>query len=253
MPPTTAPEPAPEELPLIHTQEEYDKLPIGARFRHSDGYVYRKASESSAEESQKMQRGGVVTPPTPVGEQPEQPEQPEMGGSAPPQDTDTVPAKLTPGEYVVPKPAVDQLGVSTLDALSGVSNNPPYSPLPPAPIAPGGAGSGRGSGGGSAGGKSDVHGQVYEQYGWEGHAANFGPHGNRLGEGYGVGLGVDKQKEVGAKFGDWVRIDFANGTSEIRQVNETSERPNGVEFFTNREGTYNNRGKATVTKISAPA
>jgi hypothetical protein len=34
------------ELPLIQTQAEYDKLPIGARFRHGP-YIYRKHMESS--------------------------------------------------------------------------------------------------------------------------------------------------------------------------------------------------------------
>jgi soluble lytic murein transglycosylase-like protein len=33
-------------------------------------------------------------------------------------DTDTVPAELTPGEYVVPKPAVDAIGSGNLDALT---------------------------------------------------------------------------------------------------------------------------------------
>lgn len=243
-PPAEAGRPAemPAELPLVGNQEEYDKLPIGTRFRHPDGWIYHKESESP---TQKMQVGGMVQQiidPGKLGLQ-----APADTTQATTQDTDTVPAKLTPGEYVVPKPAVDQIGTKLLDELSGVSGE--TAPWTPPQLPPSGGGGPPSSGGG----KSDVHGAVYEQYGWEGHAANFGPHGNRLGEGYGVGLGVDKQKEVGAKFGDWVRIDFGNGTSMIRQVNETSERPSGVEFFTNNPGTYNNRGKATVTKISGPA
>ena len=63
---------------------------------------------------------------------------------------------------------------------------------------------------------------------------------------------MEKQRESGARFGDWVRLNFADGTSTIRQVNETSERPHGVEFFTNHPGTYNNRGKVTVTKVNGP-
>jgi hypothetical protein len=216
--------PAPAELPLMSTQAEYDKLPIGSRFRHPDGFVYRKHSESS---EQKMQESGVVQPIIDPGKL-----RAAQATEDTTQDTDIVPAQLTPGEYVVPKPAVDQIGVPTLDALSGIGAQTPQQTQWPdfltnflsrfSPVLPQrGAPSGGGPSGGGAGGKSDVHGAVYEQYGWEGHAANYGPKGNRLGEGYGVGLGVDKQKESGAKFGDWVRVDFCDGTSVVRQVNVT--------------------------------
>jgi hypothetical protein len=96
-------------------------------------------------------------------------------------------------------------------------------------------------------------GVALEQYPWEGHAANFGPKNNRLGDGYGIGLGVEKQKQVGAHFGDWVRVQFANGQTLTRQVNETSERPMGVEFFSNRRGKYESLGKIMgVQKVGGP-
>jgi hypothetical protein len=39
----------------------------------------------------------------------------------------------------------------------------------------------------------------------------------------------------------------------IRQVNETSERPNGVEFFTSTRGRYESMGKVlSVQKVSGP-
>jgi hypothetical protein len=102
---------------MVATQQEYDRLPIGARFRHPDGYTYRKEKHSHEvpEGPQKMATGGEV--------QPEQPEIPDQGATEPPQppqppgDTDTVPAMLTPGEYVVSKPAVDQLGAQHLQEL----------------------------------------------------------------------------------------------------------------------------------------
>jgi hypothetical protein len=96
----------PAELPLIATQQEYDKLPIGSRFRHPDGFIYRKVAEIGAqEEPKKMQEGGLV-------EEPEEPQEKTIG------DTDTVPAQLTPGEYVMPKEAVQQVGKPILDALA---------------------------------------------------------------------------------------------------------------------------------------
>jgi hypothetical protein len=51
------------------------------------------------------------------------------------------------------------------------------------------------------------------------------------------------------KFLDIIRIRFADGTSLVRQVNETSARAGGVEFFTAHPGTYNTHGAATVAKI----
>jgi hypothetical protein len=126
----TRPEkPKAEELPLVASQEEYDKLPIGTRFKHPDGFIYRKQSESGAQgPPQKMQEGGVVKPErNKPGEYPELPEVPEIG-AAPPQQaqpsTDTVPAELTPGEYVVPKPAVDAIGAERLDAMTQAAARP---------------------------------------------------------------------------------------------------------------------------------
>jgi hypothetical protein len=117
----------------------------------------------------------------------------------------------------------------------------------------GGGGSGGSSGGGFSlgSGYSDKKGAVYEEYGWEGHSSNFGPKGNRLGEGYGVGLGIAEQASVGAHFGDTVKIHFADGTEMVRKINETSARAHGVEFFTNTRGEYDKHGAATVTKMAA--
>lgn len=64
-----------------------------------------------------------------------------------------------------------------------------------------------------------------------------------------MGLGVVEQATTGAHFGDMVRIRFADGTTLVRQVNETSARAGGVEFFTAHPGTYNTHGAATVEKI----
>jgi hypothetical protein len=144
----TKPEkPKTQDLPLVASQEEYDKLPIGTRFKHPDGFIYRKESESGAQgPPQKLQEGGVVQPErNRPGEYPELPDVPEVG-APPPQfvsggaggdsrgttgewSTDTVPAELTPGEYVVPKPAVDAIGAERLDAMSKAAI-PPTGGLP---------------------------------------------------------------------------------------------------------------------------
>jgi hypothetical protein len=166
------------------------------------------------------------------------------------------------------KPAVDahaqslKGSVPTVEALTGANNNLGASTNAAAAAVQtftmslgaigGGAGGAGGAGGGFGlqSGHSGSGGGVFEQYPWEGHAANYGPHDNKLGDGYGVGLGVNKQAITGAHFGDKVRIDFADGTSLVRTVNETSEQPNGVEFFSNSQGEYNTHGAATVTKLA---
>jgi hypothetical protein len=113
------------------------------------------------------------------------------------------------------------------------------------------AGVGAGIVGAGALGPGD--GTAFEEYPWEGHSSNYGPKGNRLGEGYGVGLGVVRQANTGARFGDWVRVGFADGTSVVRQVNETSSRANGVEFYTSKRGEWERHGKVqSVEKVGSP-
>lgn len=90
----------------------------------------------------------------------------------------------------------------------------------------------------------------YEHPDTEGHSSQYGPMGNLLGYGYGVGLGVAQQKETGATFGKWVRIRLPNGSTIVRQVNETSSRPSGIEFVTPHtdESSYGN-GRATIEGV----
>jgi hypothetical protein len=76
---------------------------------------------------------------------------------------------------------------------------------------------------------------TYEEYPWEGYSSRHGPAGNPLVLGKGVGLGLNVQKQLGIGFGDWVNL---GGGLGWRQVNETSSRPWGIEFFTNRPGQY---------------
>jgi hypothetical protein len=43
-------------------------------------------------------------------------------------------------------------------------------------------------------GKTSAGYKSYEEYPWEDHSSNFGPKGNRLGEGYSVGTGANVEK-----------------------------------------------------------
>jgi hypothetical protein len=78
----------------------------------------------------------------------------------------------------------------------------------------------------------------YEEYPWEGHSSNYGPSGNHLILGKGVGLGVNVQKQWGVQQGDWVN---QGGGYGWRQINEASSRKWGVEMYTNRVGSVPGR------------
>jgi hypothetical protein len=79
--------------------------------------------------------------------------------------------------------------------------------------------------------------KVFEQYPWEGHASKYGPKGNRLNSGYGVGGGRDIIRSLHVRHGDWIHM------PEIgwRQINEFSSKRNGIEFFASHRDEYKAR------------
>jgi hypothetical protein len=76
--------------------------------------------------------------------------------------------------------------------------------------------------------------KVFEQYPWEGHSSNYGPKGNRLSPGYGVGMGSEIRRSLQVRHGDWIHL------PEIgwRQINESSSKSAGIEFFATRRDEY---------------
>jgi hypothetical protein len=111
--------PKPQEHPLVGTQEEYDKLPIGARFRHPDGFIYRKESHSS-EEPQKMADGGVVQPgPSELQDQPDL--------YAPPRQQQPAPAQSTAPSEEASQPSLEE---QHLNALAQPSLSIPQPTVP---------------------------------------------------------------------------------------------------------------------------
>ena len=70
------------------------------------------------------------------------------------------------------------------------------------------------------------------------------------GYGYGIGIGRAKQAETGAYFGKWVKVRLPNGQEIVRQVNETSSRPYGIELVTPHtdESSYGS-GKAKIIGV----
>jgi hypothetical protein len=76
--------------------------------------------------------------------------------------------------------------------------------------------------------------KVFEQYPWEGHSSNYGPKGNRLCSGSGVGVGRDIRRSLNVRHGDWIHL------PEIgwRQINEISSKPDGIEFFATQRDEY---------------
>ncbi len=76
--------------------------------------------------------------------------------------------------------------------------------------------------------------KVFEQYPWEGHSSNYGPKGNRLSSGYGVGVGRAIRRSLQVRQGDWIHL------PEIgwRQINECSSQSAGIEFFATHRDEY---------------
>jgi hypothetical protein len=235
----------PQELPLIETQEHYNRLPIGARFKHPDGYIYRKESHSHEvpETPQKMATGGEVQPDQEqVGQEPPQPPQPPQPGN-----TDTVPAMLTPGEYVMSKPAVDQLGaqhMQELEQLLATERAQSQSPnqAPAQPLNPSQSSTGKGVSTGSApsgGGSENVpQGHIGDRhlgaFGYIGdatpdHASLMGEgaytKGKKMIEGYSTGLSYEAQKKYGIKPGQ----EFSVGGHTFR-LDDTNTDPGQEDY-----------------------
>jgi hypothetical protein len=76
--------------------------------------------------------------------------------------------------------------------------------------------------------------KVFEQYPWEGHSSNYGPKGNRLNSGYGVGVGKNISRSLQVRQGDWIHMPDIGW----RQINESSSKSDGIEFFASRRDEY---------------
>jgi hypothetical protein len=76
--------------------------------------------------------------------------------------------------------------------------------------------------------------KVFEQYPWEGHSSNYGPKGNRLKSGYGVGVGKNISRSLQVRQGDWIHMPDIGW----RQINESSSKSDGIEFFASCRDEY---------------
>src|ERR1700683_491535 len=76
--------------------------------------------------------------------------------------------------------------------------------------------------------------EVFEQYPWEGHSSNYGPKGNRLNAGRGVGVGKNISRSLQVRQGDWIHMPDIGW----RQINEFSSKKDGIEFFSTHRDEY---------------
>jgi hypothetical protein len=76
--------------------------------------------------------------------------------------------------------------------------------------------------------------KVFEQYPWEGHSSKYGPKGNRLKPGHGVGVGKNIRRSLQVRHGDWIHMPNIGW----RQINESSSKKDGVEFFATHRNEY---------------
>jgi hypothetical protein len=84
--------------------------------------------------------------------------------------------------------------------------------------------------------------KVFEQYPWEGHSSKYGPRGNRLNPGQGVGVGRNIKRSLQVRQGDWIHMPGIGW----RQINESSSKKDGIEFFAIHRDEY----KAQHPKIA---
>ena len=88
--------------------------------------------------------------------------------------------------------------------------------------------------------------KVFEQYPWEGHSSNYGPKGNRLNSGYGVGVGKNIRRSLQVRHGDWIHMPDIGW----RQINEFSSKSDGIEFFaTCRDQYKGNHPRMAIDKV----
>ena len=88
--------------------------------------------------------------------------------------------------------------------------------------------------------------KVFEQYPWEGHSSKYGPEGNRLKPGNGVGVGKNIARSLQLRLGDCIHMPDIGW----RQINESSSKHNGIEFFAARRDEYKrNHPRVTIDKV----
>ena len=75
---------------------------------------------------------------------------------------------------------------------------------------------------------------MFEQYPWEGHSSKYGPKGNRLNPGQGVGVGKNIKRSLQVRQGDWIHMPGIGW----RQINESSSKKDGIEFFAIHRDEY---------------
>jgi hypothetical protein len=89
--------------------------------------------------------------------------------------------------------------------------------------------------------------KVFEQYPWEGHSSNYGPKGNRLKTGSGVGVGRNISSSLRLRQGDWIHMPDIGW----RQVNEVSSKEDGVEFFAAYRDEYKDKHpRITIDRVA---
>jgi hypothetical protein len=89
--------------------------------------------------------------------------------------------------------------------------------------------------------------KVFEQYPWEGHSSNYGPKGNRLRSGSGVGVGKNIAQSLRLRLGDWIHMPDIGW----RQINEASSKNNGIEFFATYRTEYNSKHpRVTIDRVA---
>jgi hypothetical protein len=88
--------------------------------------------------------------------------------------------------------------------------------------------------------------KVFEQYPWEGRSSKYGPKGDRLGPGHGVGVGKNIARSLQLRLGDWIHMPDIGW----RQINESSSKKDGIEFFATHRDEYKSKHpRITIDRV----
>jgi hypothetical protein len=88
--------------------------------------------------------------------------------------------------------------------------------------------------------------KVFEQYPWEGRSSKYGPKGDRLSPGHGVGVGKNIARSLQLRLGDWIHMPDIGW----RQINESSSKKDGIEFFATHRDEYKSKHpRITIDRV----
>jgi hypothetical protein len=162
--------------------------------------------------------------------------------------------KASSGQTDATKAATDAIKAFAAQAQQSAQQLASINPMAAFGLRSGyGAGTGGWAGTPGDGTAGDGWSKVFEQYSWEGSAANY-HNGRYLGSipnEVGIGPILQRKWGVSTTGNDWALIQMGDGTQQWRHIAESSEVPAGIEFWSDQRNKYLQHGsKARILRVS---